>query len=260
VGRLLAGHARSHSITKRAQIEIPEEVLTRTEHHRTDREMHVVDCASAQILTDRLGTAADAHISAARGGLGPFERFLDATGDEVKRRSARHLERLARMMSEHEDGHMVRRLVTPPTAPGFIQPRSADRPEHVPTQDPRAGVHGALMSKVVVDADPAAARVTEHALERARRIEPLVQLFATFTERILFALVRTSAEAVYRNGKTIYTYLAHGVSLWLEFDCATNQRDSDRRSAAIFSERAPNATNAWADEAPLRAIRGLISS
>ena len=46
--------------------------------------------------------------------------------------------RRARVMRQHEHRHVVRRLVAPPALPALVRPWPADRPEHVPAQDPGA--------------------------------------------------------------------------------------------------------------------------
>src|SRR5437879_5964489 len=63
---------------------------------------------------------------------------LDPVRDEVERRSALHLQRLARMASEDEDGMVVGRIFSPPALPRLV-PRSRAAAEHVPAHDCRAG-------------------------------------------------------------------------------------------------------------------------
>src|SRR6188768_639498 len=173
VNRVLRRDVRVHAIAERAQIQIAKEVFARAEYHRRKREVHFVDQPSAQVLANGLGATADPHIAIARGSARLLECLLDATRDEVKDRSALHLERLSRMMGEHEDGNMIGRIVAPPAAPRFIRPFAAHRAEHVAPQNPRADILRTLVGKVFVDSGRPA-WIAEHALERAGRIEPLV--------------------------------------------------------------------------------------
>ena len=63
------------------------------------------------------GATAETHVGAAGRGARLLERRLDAVGHEVERRAALHLDRLARVVREHEHRVVVRRLVTPPAVP-----------------------------------------------------------------------------------------------------------------------------------------------
>src|SRR6185369_6321821 len=129
----------------------------------------------------------------------------------MKGRTALHLERRARVMREHENRHMVGRIGAPPATPRVvIGPAPTGRGKHIATEDPRAEIFRASLGKAVVDAGRADARIAEHALERARRKEPLVKLLATFTERVLFALIRSRTIAVQRNSETIHAQFTHG--------------------------------------------------
>ena len=55
--------------------------------------------------------------------------------------------------------------------------------------------------------------LSNHPLERARGNEPLVQLLAADTERILQALARAGAVAVERNGKSMNAQFCHERSI-----------------------------------------------
>src|SRR5205807_1382054 len=76
-----------------------------------------------------------------------FERRLDPVRDEVERRSALHLQRLARMASEDEDGMVEGRIVSPPALPRLV-PRSRAAAEHVPAHDGRAGARATTLMTV----------------------------------------------------------------------------------------------------------------
>src|SRR5947208_14820225 len=69
----------------------------------------------------------------------------------MERRIAIHLDGRTRVMSQDENGHVVRRVVTPPALPVQIGPRTANRSEHVPPQNPRSDVPESPRGKIVVD-------------------------------------------------------------------------------------------------------------
>jgi hypothetical protein len=71
------------------------------------------------------------------------------------------------MMSENEDGSVVRRVVAPPTLPGFVGPRPADRSKHVAAEDPRANAVEATRREVIVNPSRAAI-LAVHLMKGAR--------------------------------------------------------------------------------------------
>src|SRR6187549_528142 len=101
-------------------------MLARAEQHRTDCDMHFVDQPGAQVLADGLRAATEAHVARTCSLPGSFESLLDAPGDELKGGPALHLERLSRVMGQHENWHVVGRVVAPPAAPRLIRPFAAD--------------------------------------------------------------------------------------------------------------------------------------
>src|SRR5215831_11115552 len=85
-------------------LETLEKALAAAENDRGDRDVDLVDEARAQVLVDDRCAAGERNVLSPRGGLGLRERRLDAVGDEVKRRSAPHHERFARMVCDDENG------------------------------------------------------------------------------------------------------------------------------------------------------------
>ncbi|WP_204162369.1 cyclophilin-like fold protein [Rathayibacter sp. VKM Ac-2754] len=81
-------------------------------------------------LTHGGRSAGDAHTLA----VGCFDGSGVSGGrafcDEVEGRPARHLDRVVRVMRQHEDGCVIRRFVAPPAAP-FLVPTTSDRAEPV---------------------------------------------------------------------------------------------------------------------------------
>src|SRR4051812_41397235 len=99
-----------------------EQVLPGAEEDRRDRKVQLVDQALPQVLLDRRDASADPHVLAACGLARPTQGGMDSIRDEVKRRTAFHLDRLPRMMREHEDRDMVRRTLAPPAFPRVVRP------------------------------------------------------------------------------------------------------------------------------------------
>src|SRR6185437_11473785 len=170
--------------------------------------MHLVDQARFQILPDGRDTTADANIFATCGLARAVQSLLNAAGNEVKGRAAEHLQRLPRMMCEHEHRHVIGRRVTPPALPALVAPTAAHRPEHVAAEDPCPDILESAHCKAVVDAF-FAALATLHLAKEARGKRPLVQRHPAFAHRILQALVRPCAEAICRKTKTTNSYFTH---------------------------------------------------
>jgi hypothetical protein len=77
---------------------------------------------------DRRHAAAEAHVQSVSGVPGALQRGVDAVGDEMKRGAAGHLNGGTRVMSEHEDRRVIRRVVAPPAFPLVVRPGTAYRP------------------------------------------------------------------------------------------------------------------------------------
>src|SRR5437879_1195626 len=71
-----------------------EEGLTGTQEHRDEVENDLVDHACCECLTHGGGAAGDVDATLARSLRRAGERGVEALGDEVERRPARHLDRL----------------------------------------------------------------------------------------------------------------------------------------------------------------------
>src|SRR4051812_20324262 len=169
------------------RLDAVEDPLAGAEQDRHDVEREFVDDPGDEGLAHSGGAARDVYAVLA----GRLTRLgvcgVEAGGYEVEDRPALHLDRLASVMAEDEDGCVVRRLGAPPAAPVVI-PLAADRPEHVPPHDVRAarahepagrrrvGVVGALVAEM-----------------------PAVELSPTLAEWIIEALVGPSDETVERD-------------------------------------------------------------
>src|SRR5689334_4813432 len=167
-------------------------MLAGAEQPRRDRHMQLIDEPRREVLADRRHAAADLHILPLGGGLGSFHRLVDPTCDEVEDRAALHLDWRSVVMRQHEHRSVVRRSLPPPATPGIIGPGTTNRAEHVASHDPRADALTGSCRDVVIDAGRAPGLST-HALERAGRDEPFVQLFSTNAEGSLPSLTRAGA-------------------------------------------------------------------
>ena len=112
---------------------------------------------------------------------------LDALCHEEELGSADHLQGRARMVGQHEDGSMVRRLFAPPATPTLIGPRPADRSEHVPPEDPCSYSGKASFCNAIVYPGLA---ITEsvHFLPYMGMEEPFHQLGPSHPKRVLEVL------------------------------------------------------------------------
>src|ERR1043166_7470984 len=100
--------------------------------------MQLIDQRGSQILPNRGYAAAEADVAAACCSLRLLQSGVNTLGDNAKLRAPRHLERRSRVMRQHEDRRVIRRLVAPPALPAVVRPRAAPRTEHVgpPTPAP----------------------------------------------------------------------------------------------------------------------------
>src|SRR5690242_755208 len=119
---------RCRYISRAAEAELEEidarkQSFAAAKENRRHREMHLIDEAGLQILTNRRHPAADAHVFAFRGLARSFERFVNSAGDEVKDSAAVHRDRRTRVMREYEHRYVVGRIIAPPAFPTLIGPR-----------------------------------------------------------------------------------------------------------------------------------------
>src|SRR5438874_4511765 len=113
--------------------------------------MQLVDQTGTQILPNGGNPAAEAHVAPARRSARLLQGDVNAFGDKMKLRTSRHPERRARVMRQHEDGRVIRRLVAPPALPAVVRPRASDRTEHVAPKNPGADSGKTLLRDPVID-------------------------------------------------------------------------------------------------------------
>ena len=117
--------------------------------------------------------------------LGPVERRINPVGDEVEGRAALHLAALARMVGQHEDRHVKRRILAPPTAGvGVVGPRALAAAVHAPAHDDGAVRGDVLGHEVGVRAALAAFSAVRSAPRRQPE-HPFVKLLAALPQRVL---------------------------------------------------------------------------
>src|SRR5688572_6753217 len=158
-------------------------MLARSEENRRNREMHFIHESGLEVLANGLHPASDPNVFRAGCFPGSSQGFLDPFGDEVEGRATRHLDRLARVMRQHEDRYVIRRAFAPPALPILVGPLAADRSEHVAAEDPGAEVLDAAPGVVVIDAGRAVLPAV-HGLEGSRRNEPAMERLAADAERV----------------------------------------------------------------------------
>src|SRR6202030_518752 len=103
------------------------------------------------VLPDGGNPAAEADIPTVRSVNRALQYRVHPIGDKVEGGAAGHFDRCARVVGEHENRSMVRRIVAPPALPRVVWPRAADRSEHVATDDPGADIGEAACGKVIID-------------------------------------------------------------------------------------------------------------
>src|SRR6185503_7600477 len=173
-----ARHMGGALIAQGGEIKAVQEMLAGPEQPGRDRHVELVDEPRFEVLADRRHAAADLHILSLRCLRRSFQRLADTASDKVEYRAAFHLDRGAGVMRQHKYRPVIRRVLSPPAAPGVIGPGTTNRAEHVTSHDERADALPKTRREVVIDAGGAAALAID-ALKRAGRDEPVVQTFAT---------------------------------------------------------------------------------
>src|SRR5579863_10771032 len=173
--------------------------------------MEFIDQPGMEKLLDRRNTSADANVLSACGRGSAFERGVNAVSDEMEGGPARHGDWRSRVMGQHENGNVVRRIFAPPALPSLVRPGTADRPEHVAADDPRADIFETAGGEIIADSGRAAV-LPCHPLKSPSVEHPIVQCQPADTERVLTALTWTSTIAINGNCKRVHSDLGHKTS------------------------------------------------
>ena len=120
----------------------------------------------------------------------------NAFGHEVEACAALHDQRCACMVGQNKHRDMIDRIVSPPTPPALIWPGSANRPEHVPADNPGPDILEAPGGKVFINACLTAIATEKVLLKRPCRQGPTMKRGAAHAEWVVDVLVRASAESV----------------------------------------------------------------
>src|SRR6185437_3057879 len=190
------------------QVDSTKQIFAFAEEDGRNRQVHLVDVAGQQVLANDRYASADSYIFAVCGFAGLAKRRLDPVSNKVESGAAFHHQRRPRVMREHKHGRVVRRTWPPPAFPGIALPRTAHRPKHVASQDPRAQVFKRQAGHVVVRAASAAA-LALHLVEQFRAPKPGMQSKPADTHRIVQVLRRSGAKAVNGDGEGSNAHFAH---------------------------------------------------
>src|SRR2546427_9560362 len=146
--------------------------------------MQLVNQGGAQILPNSGYAATEADVAAVCCSGRLLQSGLNAVGHKAKLRTPRHPKRRPRVMRQHEDGRVIRRLVAPPALPAVVRPRASNRTEHVAPKNPGTDSGKALLRNHVIDSRFAGVIAVHHPPYSCVE-EPLHQLRAPDAERIL---------------------------------------------------------------------------
>jgi len=195
-------------IAKLGCVNSSEQVLARAEEHWRNRQMKLINKRRAKILSNRFYASSDLNIVPLRCFACALQCRLDAVRNKMENRPAVHGDGRAGKVCKHEDRSVIRRVVTPPTLPRVVGPWTANRPEHVPAQNPGPDIREPAGRKIIIDARGAAV-VSNQPLKRLSRYEPLVQAPALHTEWICQVLIGAGAVAIQGDGEVANPKFSH---------------------------------------------------
>src|SRR3989441_10948455 len=154
-------------VSQSPQVDAFEQSLSTTEQDRCDSNVQFINKALTKILLDRVGPTTNSHVSSGGRLSCPVKPLANAARDELKRRVAFHLNGWTRMMSQDEDWNVIRRIVSPPAFPVHVRPGTANRSEHVPSENPCPNILKAARGEVFVNPRCTAVFAKQGPLERA---------------------------------------------------------------------------------------------
>src|SRR5439155_21205521 len=86
----------------------------------SDDELQLFDEPGGEVLANGGNSPAEADVLAPSRLPRALQRGMNAIGNEVERRSALHREGRTSMVRQHKDGHVVGRVVAPPSLPAVV--------------------------------------------------------------------------------------------------------------------------------------------
>jgi hypothetical protein len=90
---------------------------------------------------------------------------------------------------------VIGRVPSPPSNPSINSPHTPAKREHISPKNPRANIGNTSRRKIIVNSFISSLSAI-HFVKGSSLDHPVVQLFATNTERIIHSLVWTSAVAI----------------------------------------------------------------
>src|SRR6202021_1502789 len=96
--------------------------------------------APSKGFVDSVRSAPNAPIHSVRCVARPVKRLVNTARDEVESRTAFHLDGRARVMSQDESWNVIGWIVPPPAFPVYVGPGTANRSEHVSSENPGANI------------------------------------------------------------------------------------------------------------------------
>src|ERR1043166_2638086 len=190
-----ARHILRALVPKLHQVQSAQQVFAAAENDWCNGEMQLVNQAGLQILPDCGRAATQPDIQSIRGFLGTLQGRVDTVRNEMKGGASLHVDWRALVMREHKNLRVGRRILTPPAFPLIIRPWTANRSEHVASENPCADSVKAPFRKIVIDTC-CTLSVAMNFLKRARGKDPLMKVYAAHAERIVNILVRARPKAV----------------------------------------------------------------
>src|SRR5215213_474077 len=151
VGGFLRRNELNAFVSQSARVDPFEQSLSRAQQDRRYSDVQLIDQARTKILLDSVRSAANAHIHSVGCVACPVERLMNTARDEVECRSAFHLDGRARVMSQDESWNVIGWIVPPPAFPAHVGAGTANRSEHVSSENPGANIPEAPRSEVVID-------------------------------------------------------------------------------------------------------------
>ena len=170
------------------RLEPVEQALTRTEYHRADLEIDLIDQSCCDRLPCARGSSCDRDVAPTRSRLSLGVGGLDPVGDEVKGGPALHLDRVVWVVSQDEHRAVVGRDIAPPALPIRVAPFATNWAEHVAAHDRRSHAVHHVGDHLLVD---------RMVLGGAQ--VPIMKRHASDAERLLLALAGPGNIAVGRD-------------------------------------------------------------
>ena len=195
-------------ISQSAKIQAAKERFPLAKRNWSKSEVNFIHVAGLNVLPHRLGTAANLYVLCACRFACLLQRIFDAIRDKMKSRSAQHLDWWPWIMCQYESWRMIRRIVTPPAFPLFVRPFPTNRSEHVATKDEGTETFHGAPGEPIIKAS-FTVLFSQHLAKSPCREEPLKDLLATQTKRVIQTLIGSRSEAIKLDTEPGHFYFSH---------------------------------------------------